>query len=74
MEKSICCKADRIYLGRGNSLIFSVMLGPLYHYCCSNCGGIEWSTEKEKTKYKWYNFDRDKLKKLLKIKEDINND
>ena len=63
--KSHCCNEDMIYLGKGKNTIFSYALGELYHYCCSKCGKIEWSTEKEQCKYKWYKYDADKLKKLL---------
>ena len=64
---SICCKAEMIYLGCGKNSLFSWALGDLYHYVCSKCGTIEWSTEKEKSKYKWYKYDTQKLRKLLKI-------
>ena len=36
-----------------------------YNYACSKCGKLEWSTEKEKCKYKWYNYNKDKLRKLI---------
>lgn len=62
---SMCCKADLIYLGYGRDTLFSFALGNLYHYCCSNCGVIEWSTQKDKCKYKWYKYDTGKLRKLL---------
>lgn len=62
---SMCCHADLIYLGCGRNLLFSFALGNLYHYCCSKCGTIEWSTVKEKCKYKWYKYDIAKLRELL---------
>ena len=65
MVKSMCCKADMIYLGKGKGPI-NVFLGGVYTYCCSKCGMIEWSTEREQTKYVWYKYDSDKLSKLLK--------
>lgn len=37
-----------------------------YIYCCYKCGKLEWSTEKEKTKYKWYQFKKEELESLLK--------
>lgn len=43
---SMCCKEDLIYLGYGRNTLFSFALGNLYHYCCSKCGVIEWSTQK----------------------------
>lgn len=60
LAKSMCCNADKMYLGRGNGPI-SVFLNGLYLTCCVKCGRIEWSTDKEKVKYKWY-----KHKNLLK--------
>lgn len=63
---SFCCNKDMIYLGR-NALKTSItqIIGITYNYCCSKCGGLEWSTEKEKCKYKWYKYDKEKFKKLL---------
>ena len=60
---SMCCNADMIYCGKGKSPIM-IFVGA-YIYCCSKCGRIEWSTAKEKCKYKWYNYDTNKLKELL---------
>ena len=62
---SMCCKEDLIYLGYGRNILFSFALGNLYHYCCSKCGCIEWSTQKYKCKYKWYKYDIGELRKLL---------
>lgn len=65
-KKSMCCKADMIYLGKNNSEAQIVkVIGDIYNYCCSKCGRCEWTTIKEKSKYKWYKFDKEKLKKLL---------
>ena len=63
---SMCCKADMIYLGK-NSIKSPItqLLGDIYNYCCHKCGCCEWTTIKEKSKYKWYKFDKEKLKKLL---------
>ena len=69
MKKSFCCNEDMIYLGKTQKNQITQFLGDTYNYCCSKCGDVEWSTEKEKTKYKWYKFDKEKLKKLLKIEE-----
>lgn len=63
---SSCCEKDMIYLGRGLDTIFSFALGKLYFYCCSNCGNLEWSSVKGRCKYKWYKYDKVKLKELLK--------
>lgn len=65
-KKSMCCKADMIYLGK-NSIKSPItqLLGDIYNYCCHKCGRCEWTTFKEKSKYKWYKFDKEKLKKLL---------
>lgn len=67
MKKSMCCAEDLIYLGYGKNTLFSFALGNLYNYCCSKCGTIEWSTEKEKCKYKWYKYDTKKLRELLGV-------
>lgn len=56
-----------IYLGKSQRNQLTSFLGDTFNYCCSKCGNFEWSTEKEKCKYKWYKFDKDKLKKLLKL-------
>lgn len=63
MKKSMCCNEDMIYLGKGKCPI-TVFIGA-YNYACNKCGKLEWSTEKEKCKYKWYKYDKDKLKALL---------
>ena len=66
MKKSMCCNEDMIYLGKNNiNSPITQFLGTTYNYCCSKCGNCEWSTEKEKTKYKWYKFDKDKLRRLI---------
>ena len=68
MKKSMCCNADMIYLGRNNMRVpISQVIGDTYNYCCSKCGSCEWSTSKEKAKYKWYKFDKDKLKQLIGV-------
>ena len=64
---SMCCKQDMIYLGYGKNTLFSWALGSLYHYCCCKCGNIEWSTTKDKCKFKWYKYDTQELRKLLKV-------
>ena len=66
---SMCCKEEMIYLGKNDirTPIQSV-IGDTFNYCCSKCGRCEWSTEKEKTKYKWYKYDKERLRKLLNIK------
>lgn len=58
MKKSMCCNEDVIYLGFGRDRIITFALGGVYWYCCSQCGKIEWSSEKEKSKYKWYKYDK----------------
>ena len=71
IKKSHCCNEDMIYLGKNNMRTpIQLTIGDTFNYCCSKCGRCEWSTEKEKTKYKWYKFDRDKLKELLKLGDD----
>lgn len=65
---SFCCNADMIYLGKNNIRVpIRGVLGDTFNYCCSKCGKLEWSTEKEKCKYKWYKYDKEKLKKLLEV-------
>ena len=64
MKKSMCCNEDMIYMGEGISPIAKII--GAYIYCCYKCGKLEWSTEKEKTKYKWYHFKKEKLESLLK--------
>lgn len=70
---SMCCGVDVIYLGMNNkNTPIQSYIGNVYNYCCSRCGSLEWSTKKEKCKYKWYKYDKAKLKKLLgleKVKE-----
>lgn len=68
MKKSMCCCEDMIYLGKGRGPI-NIFIGGVYHYACNKCGKLEWSTEKEKCKYKWYKYDKDKLRKLLGVGE-----
>lgn len=66
MKKSMCCNEDMIYLGKNNiNSPITQYLGIHYNYCCYKCGSCEWTTIKEKSKYKWYKFDIDKLKRLL---------
>lgn len=66
MKKSMCCNADMIYLGKNNIHVpITQVIGNTYNYCCSKCGNCEWSTAKEKCKYKWYKFDKEKLRKLI---------
>ncbi len=66
MKKSICCNEDMIYLGKNNrNALIRQFIGDTYNYCCNKCGRCEWSTEKEKTKYKWYKFDKVKLKEKI---------
>ncbi len=67
LKKSRCCSEDMIYLGKGIKTIFSYVIDTSYHYFCSKCGNIEWSSVKEKSKYKWYKYDKEKLKSLLKL-------
>lgn len=65
---SMCCKADMIYLGKNNTKTpITQMIGDIYNYCCSKCGNCEWSTEKEKCKYKWYKIDKEKLKEIIGV-------
>lgn len=40
-----------------------------YNYLCSNCGSIEWSSFKEKSKYKWYKYSKEEIQRLLKGSE-----
>lgn len=66
MKKSMCCNENMIYLGKSKKpkYPFEFYIGT-YWYCCSKCGKLEWSTYKEKTKYKWYKYDKEKLRKLF---------
>lgn len=71
MKKSMCCNEDMIYLGKNNMKVpIYQIIGNTYNYCCSKCGNCEWFTEKERTKYKWYKFDKNKLKQLLELKDE----
>lgn len=70
MKKSMCCNKDMIYLGYSTKDILSFALDKVYNYCCSECGNLEWSSEKDKCKYKWYKYDTQKLRDLLKIRID----
>ncbi len=68
MKKSMCCHEDMIYLGKNNmNTPITQLVGDIYNYCCSKCGNCEWSTKKEKTKYKWYKFDKNKLNRLIGV-------
>lgn len=68
MIKSHCCNANMIYLGKNNTRVpIQSLIGNTFNYCCCKCGKYEWSTIKEKSKYKWYKFDKDKLKELLNL-------
>lgn len=55
----IKCHSDNvIYLGKakktlGSNVSILEILGP-YQYKCKNCGSRLWSSNKEKTKHKWY--------------------
>lgn len=66
MKKSMCCESDMIYLGK-NAIKAPITqtIGDMFNYCCSKCGKCEWSTEKEKSKYKWYKFDKRELEELI---------
>ena len=70
LKKCMTCKSDMIYLGLGKSTILNFALEKTYMYICSECGSAEWSSEKERCKYKWYKFDRDKLEELFNMKEE----
>lgn len=68
MIKSHCCNADMIYLGKNDTTVpIQSLIGDTFNYCCCKCGKCEWSTIKEKSKYKWYKFDKNKLKELLNL-------
>ena len=67
-KKCVSCKGDMIYLGIGKNAILNFVLEKFYYYVCSECGSIEWSSVKDKCKYKWYRYDTQKLKDLLGIK------
>ncbi len=63
MKKSMCCNEDMIYCGKGKPPIM-IFVGA-YIYCCYKCGKLEWSTDKEKCKYKWYK-EKNRLNNLEK--------
>lgn len=66
MKKSVCCNEDMIYLGKNNmNTPLTQIIGDTFNYCCFKCGKCEWSTEKEKCKYKWYKFDKEELRKKI---------
>lgn len=69
MKKCHSCKSDMIYLAKGNISPLSFALGSTYNYLCSNCGSIEWSSFKEKSKYKWYKYSKEEIQRLLKGSE-----
>lgn len=69
MKKSMCCNDDMIYCGKGKSPI--MLFVDAYIYVCFRCGELEWSTKKEKCKYKWYKLDKNELKKILKLEEGV---
>ena len=64
MIKSMCCNADKMYLGKGEGPISNV-LGGIYITCCTKCGRLEWCTERENVKYNWYN-EKEWVKELAK--------
>ena len=66
MKKSMRCKSDMIHLGK-NAIKAPITqtIGYMFNYCRSKRGKCEWSTEKEKSKYKWYKFDKRELEKLI---------
>ena len=71
MRTCMSCKGDLIYLGIGKNIFLNFALGsPVYYCICSECGSIEWSSVKDKCKYKWYKYDKEKLKKLFKKHEE----
>lgn len=73
MKKSMCCNEDMIYLGKNNiHSPITQLIGDTYNYCCYKCGRCEWSTEKEKCKYKWYKFDKENLKVIIGGKDENN--
>ena len=61
----MCCNEDMIYLGKSNFQDMKALIGDTYNYCCTKCGKLEWSSFKEKSKYKWYKFDSSALKNLI---------
>lgn len=67
MKKSMCCNEDMIYLGKSSRGLLTPYIGEIYNYCCYKCGSLEWSTFKEKTKYKWYKIDKEKLKEIIGV-------
>ena len=79
MKKCFNCNSDMIYLGKHGISPLSFALGETYNYICPSCGQIEWATLKEKSKYKWYKYPKEELKKLIKLygyldKEEVKND
>ena len=67
----MCCNENMIYLGKNTiKTPITQLIGDIYNYCCSKCGKCEWSTEKERCKYKWYKYDKNSLKELLKAGEE----
>ena len=67
----MCCNENMIYLGKNTiKAPITQLIGDIYNYCCSKCGKYEWSTEKERCKYKWYKYDKNSLKELLKAGEE----
>lgn len=57
------CNSDTLYLGKGKA---PLNIGLVYTYICVTCNNIMWQTFKEKSKYKWYKFDKEKLRKMIK--------
>ena len=64
-KKSTCCNEDMIYLGKSNFQVMKALIGDTYNYCCTKCGKLEWSSFKEKSKYKWYKYDSSALNNLI---------
>lgn len=73
IKKSMCCKKDMIYLGKNyHPNVITIMGEPTYIYICEKCGALEWSTYKDKCKYRWYKYDKERLEKLVKNYENRN--
>lgn len=70
MKKSMCCGDEMIYLGKNRRGFLTPCKEGFYNYCCYKCGSLEWSTSKEKAKYKWYKIDKEKLKEILRVKDE----
>lgn len=68
-NKCINCGGDVIYLGKNNHPNIQVLNLDTYDYICSECANVMWSSYKMKCKYKWYNYDKEKLKKLINYGE-----